>query len=240
MSQGFEHNRGLAARGQDLHLCVMVVRGPLESKISGIILAGGLGLRLGGVEKALVTLAGLPLAAHVAARLAPQLTPGGLTLNANGPKVLYVGLGLPVIADDVAGRPGPLAGILAAMRVVRQKNPQRGWLLSAPADTPFLPRDLVRQLAEQAKTTGAEIVLAASISGLCPVCGLWSVSLADDVAAALAAGHNKVRSFVEARNWQQVKFAPDLIQGQSIDPFFNINTPQDLTRANEILDPSRS
>ena len=203
--------------------------------ILGVILAGGIGRRMGGVEKAKTVLAGKPLATRVAERLTPQLAPGRLVLNANGPEGHYAALGLPVVRDDIDGRTGPLAGLLAAMRAAPALAPGVDWVLSAPTDTPFLPRDLVARLAAEADATGAGIVLAASAGGLCQVCGLWPVRLASDIVGALARGHNKVLDFVDGQRWSKVMFPLEAASGGTIDPFFNINTPQDLERASQFL-----
>lgn len=204
---------------------------PLHSLLA-VVLAGGHGRRLGG-GKPTTMLAGRPLIAHVVARLRSQVAPGRLMLNANEPAGAFAALGLPVIGDSVAGRPGPLAGILAAIGAAADGT---RWVLSAPTDTPFLPPDLVARLLAEAESGDAEIVLAASAAGTCQVCGLWSVGLAGELAQALAGGHNTVMAFVERCRWSRVEFAPAIIGGQTVDPFFNINTPADLARASELLD----
>ena len=203
--------------------------------ILGVILAGGRGLRLGGGEKSLVPLADRPLGAHVAARLAPQLPAGRLLLNANGPPGAYAAIGLPVVADADATRPGPLAGLSAVMQAAKRIAPDATWVLSAPTDTPFVPRDLVARFAIVAAEGGAEIVLGSSAGGLCQVCGLWSVTLLSGLAEALASGQNKVMWFVEQHRWAQVTFPPEAIGAELVDPFFNINTPADLKWAVELL-----
>lgn len=199
--------------------------------VLGVILAGGAGLRMGGVEKALVLLGGTPLAAHVAARLAPQLEPGRLILNCNGEAGRFTGLGLPLLADGLEGRPGPLAGLLAAMRLAQDLG--ASWLVSAPVDTPFLPVDLVARLT--AASRSRSVVLAASAGGLCQVCGLWPVGIAGALAGALASGQNKVLNFVEQRPWTRVDFALESKVGRTVDPFHNINTPADLALAQEFI-----
>jgi molybdopterin-guanine dinucleotide biosynthesis protein A len=208
--------------------------------ILGVILAGGQGRRMGGRDKAVVLLAGRPLAAHVARRLAPQLPPGRLVLNANGPPEALAELGLPVVGDATANRPGPLAGLVTAMQAAKAMSPAADWVLSVPTDTPFLPDDLLDRLAAEAAAGEAEIVLAASAGGLCQVCGLWSVGLQDSLAAALASGQNKVLDFVERHRWARVEFPPQSIGAATCDPFFNVNTPEDLARATELLDSQQA
>lgn len=199
----------------------------------GVILAGGLGRRMGGGGKALTDLAGRPLAAHVAERLRPQLPHGALYLNANGPAGAFAAIGLPVIADNAPDRPGPLAGILAALRLASAQSAE--YVVTAPTDTPFLPRDLVAKLARTAAKGEAHIVLAASAGGLCQVCGFWPVGLCGPLEAALAAGQRKVLDFAQAQGCTRVDFPPEYIGASTIDPFFNVNTPSDLAQAADLL-----
>ena len=199
--------------------------------VLGVILAGGAGRRMGGVDKALVLLGGRPLAAHVAARLAPQLEAGRLMLNSNGESGQFAGLGLPLLPDGMAARPGPLAGLLAAMRAAEASG--AGWVLSAPVDTPFLPSGLVARLA--AASRGGAITLAASAGGLCQVCGLWPVELAGPLAESIDSGQNKVMDFVERHPWARVEFPPEVHAGRMIDPFHNLNTPADLALAEDFI-----
>ena len=202
--------------------------------VLGVILAGGLGRRLGG-DKATRPLAGQPMLAHVIARLAPQFAPGLLLLNSNGHAVELTHIGLPVIADTVVGRPGPLAGILAAM-IAAQDLPGRPiWVLSAPTDSPFLPFDLVTVLCQRQTETGAAVVLARSDGGLCQVCGLWSASLAGALAQSLASGQNKVLDFAAQHGAAEVSFPSQRIGGVDVDPFFNINTLDDLAAAEKLI-----
>jgi len=199
--------------------------------VLGVILAGGAGRRMGGVEKALVLLGGKPLAAHVAGRLAPQLAGGRLMLNSNGEATQFAGLGLPLLPDGMEARPGPLAGLLAAMRAAEGLGAH--WVLSAPVDTPFLPTGLVARLGAAAR--GGSIALAASADGLCQVCGLWPAGLAGALAESIASGQNKVLKFVERHPWVRVEFPQESNQGRMIDPFHNINTPSDLALAEDFI-----
>ncbi len=202
--------------------------------VVGVILAGGLGRRLGG-GKAQRLLAGRPLLGHVIARLEPQFAPGQLLLNSNGEAVDLAHIGLPTIADSVAGRPGPLAGILAAMIAAKDLPGRPNWVLSAPVDTPFLPLDLVAVLGQRQRETGTAIVLARSDAGLCQVCGLWSVSLAATLAQSLESGQNKVLDFAAQHGAAEGRFPLQRIGSASADPFFNINTPDELAHAERIL-----
>jgi molybdopterin-guanine dinucleotide biosynthesis protein A len=185
--------------------------------VSGIVLAGGRGRRLGGVEKGLQALAGRPLIAHVIDRVAPQVA--ALAINANSIAAGYAALGLPLVADTLPGRPGPLAGVLAGLEWMRGP----GWLLSVPCDAPFLPPDLAARLC--AVADNAEVACAASGGRLHPVCALWRHDLAPALRAALADGRNGVEAFVRGRRLAVAEFAGDP------DPFLNVNTPEDLARA---------
>ena len=200
---------------------------PTLDAMTGVILAGGRATRMGG-DKVMRPLVGRPLVRHVIDRIEPQLAPGHLFLNADRP---VAGIELKLLPDTVAGRPGPLAGLLAAMLA----GQHGGWVLSVPADTPFLPRDLVSRLCQGLANTGAGIALAGSANGLCQVCGLWPVHLADDLARFLASGQNKVLTWASRQTFCQIEFPPEQIGLHRADPFFNVNTPEDLAEAERML-----
>jgi molybdenum cofactor guanylyltransferase len=193
----------------------------------GVILAGGQARRMGGGDKALLMLGEQTLLARVVARLAPQV--GGLALNANGDAARFSAFGLPVIADSVDGFAGPLAGVLAGLDWAATQGVDH--IVTAAADTPFFPLDLVDRL----QTSGGPIVLAATMHptrGLLrqPTFGLWPVALRDDLRAALQAGTRKVVDWTERHNATSAEFST-----QPFDPFFNVNTPEDMLAAERIL-----
>lgn len=188
----------------------------------GVILAGGLATRMGGGDKALLDLGGAPMLAQVIDRFAPQLA--GLAINANGDPTRFAGFGLSVLPDTVPDYPGPLAGILAGLDWAAGQGATR--VVTAAADTPFLPTDLVTRLIERAEATGAPIALAATSTGLHPTFGLWAVSLRDSLAHALKTGTRRVGAWALEAGAVRVRF-PDT----PLDPFFNINTPEDLAEA---------
>jgi molybdopterin-guanine dinucleotide biosynthesis protein A len=191
---------------------------------AGVILAGGLSRRMGGGDKPLLPLAGRPLLAHVIERLRPQV--GALAVNANGNATRFAPFGLEVVADDAADFAGPLAGILAAMNWARRLHPAAAAVLTVPADTPFLPRDLAARL----KAAGAP-ALARSGGRIHPVVGLWPLRLRDDLQRALRVeGIRKVEAWTARLDPVLVDF-----EAGAIDPFFNINTPEDLIRAEALL-----
>ena len=138
--------------------------------IPGVLLAGGLARRMGGGDKPMRTIAGRTILDRVIARLKPQCD--GLILNANGDPARFAAFGLPVIADGVADFPGPLAGILAALDWAAANRPDVKLVLSAAADCPFLPRDLVSRLHAALEAENAELAVAASDGQSHPVIGL--------------------------------------------------------------------
>ncbi|MCF3639919.1 molybdenum cofactor guanylyltransferase MobA [Rhizobium sp. TRM95111] len=198
----------------------------------GVVLAGGLSTRMG-QDKARVRLGGATLLSRACRRLAPQV--GALAVNANGPILMEPGEEVPVVADAEPGRLGPLAGILAAMRHARAVAPAASHVATVPTDSPFYPADLVDRLAA-AVDRDERIAVACSASGLHPVFGLWPVALADDLADWLAdVGALRVRSYLNRHGAREVLF-PSVETAKGIfDPFFNINTPDDLDEAERWL-----
>jgi molybdopterin-guanine dinucleotide biosynthesis protein A len=195
------------------------------SGVLGVILAGGLSRRMGGGDKALMPLAGRPVIAHVIGRLAPQVE--RLVLNANGDRARWQAFGLPVIGDTVEAFPGPLAGLLAAMDWAAAHAPALQWIATAPCDSPFLPRDLVARLRAAAGDGAAAI--AASGGRLHPVAGLFHVSLRGGLAQFLGGGGRRVGEWVGEAGARTAEFAAG-----PIDPFFNINTPEELAEAERL------
>ena len=192
------------------------------TKVPGVILAGGKASRMGGGDKGLLSLAGQSLLDHVIARLAPQCSE--LALNANGNPARFQRFRRPVLADGIADQPGPLAGVLAAMDWAAALGADR--VVTVAADTPFFPRDLVARLAEPGGLTLAASQAPCETPVLQPIFGMWPVALRDDLANALERGDRKVRLWADAHGCTQVIFPHG-----GADPFFNINTPQDLRQA---------
>ena len=201
---------------------------PPDPSLCGFLLAGGLARRMGGGDKPLVTLVGLPLIAHAIARLAPQCAQ--LAINANGDPARFAVFGLPVVADSVAGFAGPLAGVLAGMDYAAARWPQAQWLLSAPADTPFPPGDLVARLGAAGESFGAAIAVAASGGRTHHAIALWDMSLRAPLRAALTQeDERKVSAFISRHTHVEVEWpvAP-------YDPFYNLNRPEEFTQAEAI------
>lgn len=196
----------------------------------GVILAGGLATRMGGGDKGRLDLGGQSILSHVIDRLEPQV--GGLALNANGDAGRFADLGLPVLADSVAGYAGPLAGVLAGLDWAAQLGGDS--IVTAAADTPFFPCDLVPQLLLAAEDAPLPLALAATRAPdgkiwRQPTFGLWPVALRDDLRAALKDGLRKVVIWTDQHGAGQALFATDVI-----DPFFNVNTPEDLDQARQM------
>jgi molybdopterin-guanine dinucleotide biosynthesis protein A len=196
--------------------------------IPGVLLAGGLARRMGGGDKPMRTIGGKTILERVIARLAPQCD--ALILNANGDPARFAAFGLPVIADGVADFPGPLAGILAALDWMAANRPEVKRVLSAAADCPFLPRDLVARLEQARAAENAELAVAASDGRTHPVIGLWSVHLRDELRHALVKEDVRKIDRWTARyplatvNWPVTP----------LDPFFNANTIDDIAEAERL------
>ncbi|WP_375228914.1 molybdenum cofactor guanylyltransferase MobA [Roseobacter sp. S98] len=197
----------------------------------GVILAGGQATRMGGGDKGLLTLGGQTLLARVIDRLEPQVA--GLALNANGDPARFDGFGLPVIEDSVTGFAGPLAGVLAGLDWAAEKGADT--IVTAAADTPFFPADLVPRLLLAADGMAHPLALAATPDPVRktvrhPTFGLWPVALRDDLRAALNDGLRKVVLWTDRHGGRLAEFP---VAGT--DPFFNVNTPDDLAQAGAML-----
>ncbi|MFT4014944.1 MAG: molybdenum cofactor guanylyltransferase MobA [Paracoccus sp. (in: a-proteobacteria)] len=194
-----------------------------------IILAGGLSRRMGGGNKGLQLLAGETLISRVIGRLGPQC--GAMAINANGGGEIFADYGLPIVADGIGGFAGPLAGVLAGM----------GWaaglgqphVVSVSVDTPFIPHDLVWRLLDARGRSGLALAASTDPTGRLrdhPTCALWPVALRDDLAAALESGLHRTGQFAAAYDPGRAVF-----DSHPLDPFLNLNTPEDLARAARLL-----
>ncbi|NNE80795.1 MAG: molybdenum cofactor guanylyltransferase MobA [Silicimonas sp.] len=188
----------------------------------GVILAGGQARRMGGGDKGRLPLGGSSILTHVIARLRPQV--GELALNANGDPARFDDLGLPVLPDSIEGFVGPLAGVLAGLDWAAGEGADH--IVTAAADTPFFPADLVPRLLQAAEDQGKPIALARTANGRHPTFGLWPVALREDLRQALNDGVRKVVQWTDVHGTAMADF-PTL----RFDPFFNVNTPEDLALA---------
>jgi molybdopterin-guanine dinucleotide biosynthesis protein A len=192
----------------------------------GVILAGGQATRMGGGDKGLKPLGSSTILEHVIARLSPQVA--DLALNANGDPARFDCFGLPVIGDSIDGFAGPLAGVLAGLDWAATQGADA--IVTAAADTPFFPADLVPRLLLAAEGCKHPLALAASPNGRHPTFGLWPVALRDDLRAALDEGLRKVVLWTDKHGGCMAEFP-----GSEPDPFFNVNTPEDLAKAEQYL-----
>lgn len=190
----------------------------------GVILAGGQATRMGGGDKGLLPLGARTILSYVIERLEPQVA--GLALNANGDPARFAALGLPVIPDSIAGFAGPLSGVLAGLDWAATQGATH--IVTAAADTPFFPCDLVPRLQLAAEQAGTDIALAATPGGRHPTFGLWPVALRDDLRAALQDGLRKVVLWTDKHGGTIAEFPDDVA-------FFNVNTPDDLATAKAML-----
>lgn len=194
--------------------------------IPAVILAGGKATRMGGKDKTLLTLGGVTLLDRIIARLRPDCAP--VAVNANGDPRRFRGQGLPVLADSAEGQPGPLAGILAAMDWAAGIGAAE--VLTVAGDTPFFPADLPRRLAQSGGLSLAASQAPDETPQVQPTFGLWPVSLRERLRVDLAAGDRKVRKWAHMNGAVEVVF-PHF----GLDPFFNINTPEDLRTAKALM-----
>ncbi|MFT6675461.1 MAG: molybdopterin-guanine dinucleotide biosynthesis protein A [Sulfitobacter sp.] len=195
----------------------------------GVILAGGLASRMGGGDKGLLALRGQSLLDRVIERLQPQVA--DLALNANGDPVRFAALNLPVLADSIEGYAGPLAGVLAGLDWAAEQGAES--IVTAAADTPFFPCDLVPHLLLKSEGMAQPLVLAATPdakrgTARHPTFGLWPVALRDDLRAALHGGLRKVVLWTDQHGGRTALFPDE-------QAFFNVNTPEDLAKAEAML-----
>ena len=188
---------------------------PGRADITGLVLAGGRALRMGGSAKGLAELAGEAMAARVITRLRPQVAT--VMLNANRPD--YAALGLPLIADVIPGHAGPLAGLHAGLLACPTP-----WLVTVPCDAPFVPTDLVEKLAASASRQ-RRLFVAASPRGIEPGFILAHADLAQTLGEWLTGGGRKVQDWLRQAGATEIRF-------DDPDAFANINTPEELARLN--------
>lgn len=198
--------------------------------VVGVILAGGRARRMGGGDKGLRTIGGRPMLDHVVERARPQVS--RLILNAGGDAARFKSYGLPVVADVIDGFAGPLAGILTGLRWAAENVPGARWVASFASDAPFLPTGLVAGLMAAAENEGADMATAASGGRAHPVFALWPVASGPDLQRAMTEdGVRKIDLWTAALSNAQVDFPC-----QPLDPFFNINRPEDLAAAERLYD----
>jgi molybdenum cofactor guanylyltransferase len=191
----------------------------------GVVLAGGLARRMRGGDKARILIGGTTILVRVLDRL--RLQCDRVILNANSDPARFTDTSLTIVADSVPDYAGPLAGILAGLDWAMKHTPDIEWVVSVPGDCPFLPRDLVARLHQARADTGADLACASSGQRRHPVVALWPVALREDLRRALTGeGVRKVEEWA-------ARYAPSVAEwpASPIDPFFNVNTPDQAAEA---------
>ncbi len=202
--------------------------------IVGIILAGGLARRMGGGDKCLLPLSGKTLLQRTIERAQPQVPQ--LLLNANGSSLRFARSRLPVIADIFANNLGPLAGIHAGLDWMATNAPNQQWLASFASDTPFFPLDMVQRLNELTgisalRSEKPSLIVASSKLQVHPVFALWHISLLPQIKSQLETGEiPRLQEWILQYKPMSVEFS-----ATDYDPFFNINSPQDLYAAESLV-----
>lgn len=200
-----------------------------STPVVGLILAGGLARRMGGGDKCLLPLAGKTLLQRTIERAQPQVDE--LLLNANGSSLRFARMRLPVIPDLYIDNPGPMAGIHAGLDWLNKDDPDSEWLVSFSSDSPFFPQDLVSKLMAAAIDKQVQIAVAATSAGIQPTFSLWHASLLGKIDSVLNSGKiPRLQDWITQQKHALVEFPI----GEP-DPFFNINTPQDLYTAEALL-----
>lgn len=202
---------------------------------AGLILAGGRSSRMGGGDKTMLTLGAAPLLRIIIDRLEPQVEMAAISSN-HDPDSLAI-FSLPVLADVIPGFEGPLAGILTGLEWAASLAAPR--LVTVAGDTPFFPADLAQKLNDAAPANG--IAVAASERGPHPVFASWPTALARALRSHLeSGGTRKIIAFMETYPHVSVTFAGISLPGGEVDPFYNINTPDDLAEARRLLHDTTS
>ncbi|AUH65877.1 molybdenum cofactor guanylyltransferase MobA [Paracoccus zhejiangensis] len=199
------------------------------TRLPGVILAGGRATRMGGGDKGLRLVGGESLMDRVIARLGAQCAT--LALNANGDAGRFDALGLPVLSDSIEGFAGPLAGVLAGLDWAAGQGAEA--IITAAADTPFFPDDLAARLQAAAGPQGLALAASPDEAGVIrqhPTFGLWPVALREDLRAALQGGLRKIVLWTEGHAAGRAVWSSD-----PYDPFFNVNTPEDIATAERLI-----
>ena len=196
----------------------------------GLVLAGGLARRMGGGDKARLQIGGVSILNRVIACLSGQCT--DIIINANGDPQRFADTGCTVVPDNVPGHPGPLAGILAGLDWLAAQDNGVEWIVSVPGDCPFLPDDLVERLHQARRKMDAGVPLACARSGAWrhPVVGLWPLALRENMRKALVEENLRKIEVWTARHGVAIADWP----AEPVDPFFNVNTPEDAECATRI------
>jgi molybdopterin-guanine dinucleotide biosynthesis protein A len=183
---------------------------------------------MGGGDKARIEIGGVSILDRVLATLSAQCP--RLVINANGDPARFEDTGLPVVPDDVQGHPGPLAGVLAGLDWLVAQKLGIEWMVSVPGDCPFLPDDLVERLHAARREAGVPLACARSGEWRHPVVALWPVALRADLRQALVEQDMRKIEVWTAQHGIAIADWP----AEPVDPFLNVNTPEDVARAEQI------
>ncbi len=197
--------------------------------VIGVLLAGGRSRRMGGGDKFLRRLAGRPILERIIKAARPQVST--LIINAGGDPARFAAYGLPVVADVIGGFAGPLAGVLTGLDWTAANAPGTGWMASFATDAPFVPQDLVASMMAAVEREGADLACAASGGRTHPVFGLWPLRLRADLRRAMVEEDmRKIDQWTARHRIVHVDFPVG-----AVDPFFNVNHPEDLAEAERVL-----
>jgi molybdopterin-guanine dinucleotide biosynthesis protein A len=195
----------------------------------GLVLAGGQGRRMGGIDKAFVALGGKPLIAHVIERVQPQVDQ--LLISANGDASRFASFGARVLPDDPAfGSVGPLSGLFTALKVLQSKPAPARWIALFACDTPFFPSDLAVHLRDEAVRAHAHVAIPESAGRVHPTFALVRSDADISPASMENLGPRRAESWLTRQAHVRVVF-----DTEPLDPFFNLNTPEDLAAAETFL-----
>ena len=171
---------------------------------------------------------------YIINRLRPQVS--DLVINANGNVARFAAFDLPVIEDRIEGQAGPLAGVHIGIEWARSNRPGSRFIVTAATDTPFFPAGITARFRAAIGDAEPRLLVARSEEGVHPVFGLWLVSLASALEASVKTGMRKVQAWVTDHDAEKIFFPAMDIGGRKVDPFFNINRPEDLAEAETLLE----
>jgi molybdopterin-guanine dinucleotide biosynthesis protein A len=202
---------------------------PLQGPVVGVLLAGGQARRMGGGDKCLREISGRRLIDILIERVQPQVS--NLIINANGDPKRFEGLGLEIVADTIDGYAGPLAGVLTGLEWAKSYVKDASWVASFATDAPFVPRNMVLRLSQAIKDNSADMACAMTNNRTHPVFALWPIRLIEELRHAMVKEEmRKIDRWTSRYKIAHVDFYSKLV-----DPFFNVNRPEDLAHAESIF-----
>lgn len=197
-----------------------------QDNIVGVILAGGQSSRMGGIDKFLLPINQTNMLSLILDRFKKQIDT--IIISANGDNARLAEFNLPVVNDPVDEDAGPLAGILAAMIWAQKNKANSTHILSIGADTPFFPPSLALKFLNASAEHTDKIIMAKSNNQFHPIIGLWPVMLIESLRDAIRNKMYKIRAWSDTHPNKAITFENEIIKGQPVDPFFNVNTPEDF------------